>query len=68
MDMKEYKKELFAQKTPYLQWLKAQETELEEQYGRQPDHGTIGKQIYTLPFSSCMDQMHEFGESRADSV
>ncbi len=68
MDMKEYKKELFAQKTPYLQWLKAQETELEEQYGRQPDHGTIGKQIYTLPFSSCMDKMHEFGESRADSV
>ena len=50
--MKEYKKEygqeLFAQKAPYLQWLKEQENESEKLYG---------KQMHTLPFSSCMDSV-----------
>ena len=50
--MKKYEQELFAQKTPYLQWLKLQETELERQYGHAP-----GKQVYKLPFSSCMDSV-----------
>lgn len=43
-----YQQELFAQKTPYLQWLKEQ-----EQRGNQPE--ALGKHIQTLPFSSCMD-------------
>lgn len=52
-----YKQELFAQKTPYLQWLRGQEAELESRYGRQPKQGALGKQIYTLPFSSCMESV-----------
>lgn len=43
-----YKQELFAQKTPYLQWLRAQEQQTVRQ-------GTLGKRIHRLPFFSCMD-------------
>lgn len=66
--MNEYHQELFAQKTPYLQWLKAQETELEGRYGGQLDQNVPGKQIYALPFSSCMDRLCECGEFCADTV
>jgi len=52
----DYEKELFAQKAPYLQWLKQQEAELAFQY-RKPSNNTadFGKQIFRLPFSSCLD-------------
>ena len=43
-----YEQELFAQRTPYLQWLKKQSTEFDE---------TCGKQIHRLPFCSCMDSI-----------
>lgn len=66
--MNGYNQELFAQKTPYLQWLKAQESELGERYGRQLDRGAVGKQMHTLPFSSCMDMMCQYGEFCADRV
>ena len=56
---KEYKQELFAQKAPYLQWLKEQENESQKQYG---------KQIHTLPFSSCMDSVQGYGEICPDQV
>ncbi len=68
MRMKEYKQEFFAQKTPYLQWLKAQGAELERRYGQQLDQGALGKQIHTLPFSSCMDKMQDYGEFHTDEV
>lgn len=61
MLMKEYERELFAQKTPYLQWLKAQEAEP----GRQ---GAPGKQIYMLPFSSCTDSVPGNGTFCGDAV
>lgn len=41
-----YPEELFAQRTPYLQWLRAQ--------GKN-DCNQCGKHIQRLPFSSCMD-------------
>lgn len=63
-----YKRELFAQKTPYLQWLRAQEAELESRYGRQPDQGALGKQIHTLPFSSCMESVQGERTFCADAV
>lgn len=66
--MKEYEQELFAQKTPYLQWLKAQETELERQYGSRLNQGALGKQVHTLPFSSCMDKMQRYGEFCTDTI
>lgn len=47
----DYKEALFAQYTPYLQWLKEQRSAPEEQ-----DNGTEwGKRVRVLPFSSCMD-------------
>ena len=66
--MKEYKQELFTQKTPYLQWLKVQETELDRRYGQQQDQCALGKQVHTLPFSSCMDKVQGYGEFYADAV
>lgn len=45
-----YKQDLFAQKTPYLQWLKEQEQQLAQLEA-------LGKQMHTLPFSSCMDML-----------
>lgn len=68
MCMREYSQEIFAQKTPYLQWLKAQETALEKQYGQEFDQDALGKQIHTLPFCSCMDRLQEYEEFRADTV
>ena len=43
-----YEQEIFAQRTPYLQWLKKQNTEFDE---------TCGKQVHRLPFCSCMDSI-----------
>lgn len=56
-----YQQELFAQKTPYLQWLKEQ-----EQNRKQSE--AIGKQIHTLPFSSCMDPLPDADNMEADSI
>lgn len=61
----EYRQEVFAQKTPYLQWLKKQEAELCGRYA-EPSKGygngkkALGEQLYTLPFSSCMDSMRDY--------
>lgn len=66
--MKEYKQELFAQKTPYLQWLKSQEADLRAQYGQWQNQEALGKQMYTLPFSSCMDSVKKYEEPAADAV
>lgn len=43
-----YEQALFAQRTPYLQWLKKQNTASGEE---------CGKQIHRLPFYSCMDSI-----------
>lgn len=43
-----YEQELFAQRTPYLQWLKKQNIAFDE---------ICGKQIHRLPFYSCMDSI-----------
>ena len=67
MNQNQYEQELFAQRTPYLQWLKQQETTLARQYGRQLEQGALGKQIHTLPFSSCMDHMNDVGHARDHS-
>ncbi|MDE7324405.1 MAG: glycosyltransferase [Lachnospiraceae bacterium] len=66
----QYLQELFAQKTPYLQWLKMQEEELDRQYGQLLDAGRAvsGKQIHRLPFSSCMDCMEDTGDISSDSI
>lgn len=64
--MRAYQQELFVQKTPYLQWLNEQETDLEQQYGQQRNQSALGKQIHTLPFSSCMDKMQDYGKFHAD--
>jgi len=61
--LKDYEQEFFAQKTPYLQWLKAQEAELKRHY-----QGALGKQVQTLPFSSCMDCMQDCGEFQEDGI
>jgi len=66
--MKNYQQELFSQKTPYLQWQKMQEIKLKEQYGRQLNQHAFGKQIHTLPFSSCMDSVQGGEEFRADRI
>ena len=55
----QYQKEFFAQKTPYLQWLKQQKTE---------DTMVSGKQINKLPFSSCMDSIKCFGEIQSEQI
>lgn len=55
----QYLQELFAQKTPYLQWLEQQETALDGQYG---------KRIFRLPFSSCTDSVAYAGEHSTESV
>ncbi len=55
----QYQKELFAQKTPYLQWLRQQKTR---------DTMVSGKQINKLPFSSCMDSVKCFGEIYAEQI
>ncbi|MDE6919938.1 MAG: glycosyltransferase, partial [Lachnospiraceae bacterium] len=67
MNQNKYEQELFAQRTPYLQWLKQQETTLDRQYGQQLEQGALGKQIHTLPFSSCMDHMDDVGHARDHS-
>ena len=43
-----YEQELFAQRTPYLQWLRKQNIAFDE---------TCGKQVHRLPFYSCMDSI-----------
>lgn len=43
-----YEQELFAQRTPYLQWLKEQNIAFDK---------SCGKQIHRLPFYSCMDSI-----------
>ena len=47
----DYKKELFAQCTPYLQWLKDREI------AKTADIKDTGKPIYVFPFSSCKDSV-----------
>lgn len=47
----DYKKELFAQCTPYLQWLKDRNTALDSAFA------DTGKQICVFPFSSCTDSV-----------
>lgn len=59
MGMRDYEQELFAQRTPYLHWLKEQGAEPGRQYG---------KQIRTLPFSSCMDGVQGQEEFCTDEV
>ena len=58
-----YQEELFAQRTPYLQWLKGQQ-EME----RTMDRPEAGKQVCALPFSSCMDSVSGYGVFRADTI
>lgn len=60
----QYSEEVFAQKTPYLQWLKQQQAELYRQYGQQLNDGNwaLGKQIHRLPFSSCLDSVKDIGK------
>lgn len=47
----DYKKELFAQRTPYLQWLKGRDI-----VGNR-DIKDTGKPVCVFPFSSCMDSV-----------
>ncbi len=63
----QYQDEVFAQKTPYIQWIKTQTAELEEQYG-QRSQGALGKQIHTLPFSSCMESIQQYGKIDSSAV
>lgn len=54
----DYEQELFAQRAPYLQWLLAQEEDLDKNYGnRQEELEGLGKQIRRLSFSSCLDSV-----------
>ena len=54
----DYEQELFAQRTPYLQWLLEQEEELDKNYGkRQEELEGLGVQIRRLSFSSCLDSV-----------
>ena len=54
----DYEQELFAQRTPYLQWLLEQEEGLDKNYGkRQEELEGLGKQIHRLSFSSCLDSV-----------
>ena len=55
-----YQQELFAQKTPYLQWIKEQ-----EQLNKP---AVLGKQIQKLPFFSCMDKIPNSENIDADAV
>lgn len=68
MKMNGYEQELFAQRTPYLQWLKRQDAALDMRYGQHLKQGALGKQIHTLPFSSCMDNIQIPGELRDDGI
>ena len=63
MKDKTYEQELFAQRTPYLQWLNAQQEQ--EWTIDRPD---AGKQICTLPFSSCMDSVSGCGAFNAEKI
>lgn len=63
MKDKTYEQELFAQRTPYLQWLNAQQEQ--EWTIDRPD---AGKQICTLPFSSCMDSVSGYGAFNAEKI
>lgn len=56
----EYKKELFAQCTPYLQWLKERDIIQNKEYK------DTGKPIDVFPFSSCMDSVEQILGGRAD--
>ncbi len=49
-----YEEELFAQKTPYLQWLKEQEKYSEKH---------TGKPLCRLPFRSCEDSVRDIAEA-----
>ncbi len=55
-----YQQELFAQKTPYLQWIKEQ-----EQLNKP---AVLGKQIQKLPFFSCKDKIPNSENIDADAV
>lgn len=63
-----YEQELFSQKTPYLQWLKAQEAEMEQRYGGWQNQDSIGKQVHKLPFSSCLEHLQGDTEICADEI
>lgn len=56
----EYKKELFAQCTPYLQWLK------ERDIVKNKEHKDIGKLVCMFPFYSCTDSVRKVLGGRAD--
>lgn len=57
----DYERELFAQKTPYLQWLKDRKN-VEIDFAR-----TKGKQVYMFPFCSCRDVIKDIpGMNMAD--
>lgn len=58
----DYEKELFAQKTPYLQWLKGRD------FVRMYSDGNIGKTVCVFPFSSCMDSVGSVLGDEAGSI
>lgn len=66
----QYLQELFAQKTPYLQWLEQQEAELDRQYGQMPEEKRTvpGKRIHRLPFSSCTDSIENDADISGETV
>lgn len=56
----DYRQELFAQCTPYLQWLKERDIIPNKEYQ------DTGKPIAVFPFSSCMDSVEQVLGGRAD--
>lgn len=56
----DYRQELFAQCTPYLQWLKERDIIQNKEYQ------DTGKPIDVFPFSSCMDSVEQTLGGRAD--
>lgn len=56
----DYRQELFAQCTPYLQWLKERDIIQNKEYK------DTGKPIDVFPFSSCMDSVAQTLGGRAD--
>ncbi|MDE6911936.1 MAG: glycosyltransferase family 2 protein [Lachnospiraceae bacterium] len=66
----QYLQELFAQKTPYLQWLEQQEAELDRQYGQMTEEKRTvpGKRIHRLPFSSCTDSIENDADISEETV
>lgn len=56
----DYEQELFAQRTPYLQWLLEQEDKLDKDYEKRREGlEGLGKQIRRLSFSSCLDSVQD---------